>query len=107
MDSTPSLRNVPMIRNYSIEGRMCGLNDRLLSATYVLTGAYPEYSKANQNMWPAPTPAISFVDESCNTIDDGIFVVDESTTESQNSPTGRHMKGTQFGFADGHAEHWT
>jgi len=107
LDTTPAFRNLPMIRNYSIEGRMGGLNDPLVSTTYVLTAAYPEYSKVDQIMWPAPTQAINFVDESCNTIDDGFFAVDESTTEWQNSPTGRHMKGTQFGFADGHAEHWT
>jgi prepilin-type processing-associated H-X9-DG protein len=58
-------------------------------------------------MWPAPTQAINFVDESINTIDDGYFALDLSTSDWQNSPTTRHMRGTQFGFADGHAEHWT
>jgi prepilin-type N-terminal cleavage/methylation domain-containing protein/prepilin-type processing-associated H-X9-DG protein len=103
------LPRVVMIRNYSIEGRMGGANDpESPSGTSGILGtAYPEYSKLDQVMWPAPTQAINFVDESCNTIDDGFFAIQTSTTEWQNSPTGRHLKGTQFGFADGHAEHWT
>ncbi len=103
----PSLRNVVPIRNYSIEGRMGGAHDPSDDTTYVLTAEYPEYSKMDQVMWPAPSQAINFVDESCNTIDDGYFAMQTVTTMWQNSPTARHLKGTQFGFADGHAEHWT
>jgi prepilin-type N-terminal cleavage/methylation domain-containing protein/prepilin-type processing-associated H-X9-DG protein len=105
MDSGP-YRNIAPIRNYSIEGRMGGANDPGGDTTYILTTAYPEYSKMNDVVWPPPAAAINFVDESVNTIDDGYFAMQDGNTEWQNSPTGRHNGGTPFGFADGHAEFW-
>jgi prepilin-type N-terminal cleavage/methylation domain-containing protein/prepilin-type processing-associated H-X9-DG protein len=101
-------RNIPPIRNYSIEGRMGAAHDpdSANDTTYILTAAYPLYDKVTEVMWPSPTMAITFVDESVNTIDDGYFAIDESTTDWQNSPTGRHNRGAPFGFADGHAEFW-
>ncbi|HEY3857647.1 MAG TPA: prepilin-type N-terminal cleavage/methylation domain-containing protein [Verrucomicrobiae bacterium] len=102
------LRNVSPIRNYSIEGRM-GAGHPPATAddtTYILTAAFPLYDKVTEVMWPSPTMAITFVDESINTIDDGYFAVQAATTEWQNSPTGRHNRGAPFGFADGHAEFW-
>jgi prepilin-type N-terminal cleavage/methylation domain-containing protein/prepilin-type processing-associated H-X9-DG protein len=101
------LRNVTMVRNYSIEGRMGALHDPVTDTTYVLGTKYPLYSKMTDILRPAPTQAINFVDESVNTIDDGYFAVQTVETLWQNSPTVRHLKGTVFGFADGHAEHWT
>jgi prepilin-type processing-associated H-X9-DG protein len=103
---TGPLRSLPMIRNYSIEGRMGGANDPGGDTSYILTTAYPEYSKISDIVSPPPSLAINFVDESCNTIDDGYFAIDESTTDWQNSPTGRHNRAAPFGFADGHAEFW-
>ena len=101
------LRNVTMVRNYSIEGRMGAKNDPNTDTTYVLGAAYPLYSKMSDILRPAPTQAINFVDESVNTIDDGYFAMQTVQTEWQNSPTVRHLKGTVFGFADGHSEHWS
>jgi prepilin-type N-terminal cleavage/methylation domain-containing protein len=102
-----ALRNVTMVRNYSIEGRMGAKNDPNTDTTYVLGAEYPLYSKMADILRPAPTQAINFVDESVNTIDDGYFAVQTVQTEWQNSPTVRHLKGTVFGFADGHSEHWS
>jgi prepilin-type N-terminal cleavage/methylation domain-containing protein/prepilin-type processing-associated H-X9-DG protein len=99
--------NVILARNYSIEGRMGGANDPNDDTTWVLGATYPLYWKLDQVQYPAPSQAITFVDESINTIDDGYFATDFSATTWQNSPTVRHMRGTQFAFADGHAEHWS
>jgi prepilin-type N-terminal cleavage/methylation domain-containing protein/prepilin-type processing-associated H-X9-DG protein len=106
---TGGLRLVPPVRNYSLEGRMGGANDPNTSedTTWVLTAEYPLYWKMDQVLYPAPAQAINFVDESVNTIDDGYFAVNLTDGMWQNSPTARHLKGTQFGFADGHVEHWS
>jgi prepilin-type N-terminal cleavage/methylation domain-containing protein/prepilin-type processing-associated H-X9-DG protein len=48
--------------------------------------------------------AIVFVDESVNSVDDGLFVM--TLTQWQNTPTVRHNQGAVFSFADGHVEHW-
>jgi len=106
-DSTSGLKLVPPVRNYSIEGRMGGANDPGGSTSWVLGTEYAEYWKMDQVQYPAPTQAINFVDESVNTIDDGYFAVEIADGIWQNSPTARHQKGTQFGFADGHVEHWS
>jgi len=45
-----------------------------------------------------------FVDESQNSVDDGIFVLTQA--EWENSPTIRHKQGSAFSFADGHVERW-
>jgi prepilin-type N-terminal cleavage/methylation domain-containing protein/prepilin-type processing-associated H-X9-DG protein len=49
--------------------------------------------------------AIVFVDESQNSVDDGIFAM--TLTQWQNTPTVRHNKGAVFSFADGHTERWS
>ena len=56
---------------------------------------------------PGPVEAITFVDESIQTLDDGYFAVNANNlTTWQNSPTTRHVKAGVFGFVDGHAENW-
>ncbi len=85
---------------------MGGKNDPSDDTTGILTTAYPEYAKLDEIIRPAPSLAINFVDESANTIDDGYFAIDESTSDWQNSPTGRHNRAAPFGFAEGHSEFW-
>ena len=102
-----AITNLIVVPNYTLEGRMGGANDPSVNTDYVLGPDYPQYSKMDQVLWPAPSLAINFVDESINTIDDGFFAMDTQQSYWQNSPTVRHLKGTQFGFADGHAEHWS
>ena len=48
--------------------------------------------------------AIIFVDESVNSVDDGIFYM--TLMRWENTPTARHNKGIAFSFADGHVERW-
>ncbi len=57
---------------------------------------------------PGPSEAITFVDESIQTLDDGYFAVNanDRPTTWQNSPTTRHVKAGLFGFVDGHSEIW-
>ena len=106
--------NVRVVRNYSLEGRMGGANDSdaaqygVKSTEYVLGSAYPQYKKVTEILLPSPAEAMTFVDESINTVDDGYFAVNYvyEPTEWQNSPTVRHGKSGVFAFADAHAERW-
>ena len=75
--------------------------------TWVLGGTYPQYKKLSEVKNPGPSEAITFVDESIQTLDDGYFAVNANNlTTWQNSPTTRHVKAGLFGFADGHSEIW-
>lgn len=105
---------VRLVRNYSLEGRIGGANavDRgryglAYDTEWVLGAKYPQYNKMSQIKKPSPSEAITFVDESVETLDDGYFAVNaNSTTVWQNSPTVRHGNSGVFGFADGHGERW-
>jgi prepilin-type N-terminal cleavage/methylation domain-containing protein/prepilin-type processing-associated H-X9-DG protein len=96
----PGATGAKLVRNYSIEGRMGG------NLPDILGPQYPDYTKLNQIVSPAPVNAFVFVDESINCIDDGYFAMLSDTTQWQNLPTVRHSKGGTFSFADGHAERW-
>jgi len=106
--------NVPIVRNYSLEGRMGGANDlqagkyNVPSTQWVLGPTFPQYQKITEIMRPAPTQALTFLDESIETVDDGYFAVNYATepTSWQNSPTARHGNSGVFVFADGHSENW-
>jgi prepilin-type N-terminal cleavage/methylation domain-containing protein/prepilin-type processing-associated H-X9-DG protein len=93
-------------RNYSIDHRMGG------NVTWFYnTATIPNYTKVSQVLNPGPSSAIAFVDESINTIDDGLFYLgpasaNPATGTWQNSPTVRHGRGGAFSFVDGHAERW-
>jgi prepilin-type processing-associated H-X9-DG protein len=68
---------------------------------------YPQYKTLGSILRPPPSAAITLVDESVNTIDDGYFAVNSGSPNSwQNSPTVRHGQAGAFAFADGHAEQW-
>ncbi|MGO8677619.1 MAG: prepilin-type N-terminal cleavage/methylation domain-containing protein [Limisphaerales bacterium] len=107
--------NVPICRNYSLEGRMGGANDStanmygVSSTEWVLGTAYPQYQLSSDIVRPSPAEAMTFLDESIETIDDGYFAINGGSnipTEWQNSPTTRHGNSGVFAFADGHSELW-
>jgi prepilin-type N-terminal cleavage/methylation domain-containing protein/prepilin-type processing-associated H-X9-DG protein len=106
--------NVRVVRNYSLEGRMGGASDAdaaqygVQSTVWVLGAAYPQYKKMTDIHLPPPSEAMTFVDESIETVDDGYFAVNDTNhaTDWQNSPTVRHGKSGVLAFADGHSERW-
>ena len=107
--------NVRVVRNYSLEGRMGGASDAdaaryigLHSTEWVLGSTYPQYKKMTEIISPPPSEAMTFVDESMETVDDGYFAVNDTNhaTDWQNSPTVRHGKSGVFAFADGHSALW-
>jgi len=97
-----------VVRSYSINGRMGGNVNWIWNTTQ-----FPNLAKLSQMVSPSPAVAISFVDESINTIDDGYFALapaptggNMGTSQWENSPTVRHSQGGTFAFGDGHAERW-
>ena|ERR1022692_2324584 len=67
--------------------------------------AYPLFKKFSAINNPFPAAALVCVDESQNTIDDGMLCV--TWTSWQNSPTIRHSKGAAApSFVDGQVERW-
>ena len=107
------MRATRLVRNYSLEGRMGGANDLdarygVGSTQWVLGDKYLQYNKISQVRLPSPSEAISFVDESIETLDDGYFAVNATgeINQWQNSPTVRHGQSGTFGYADGHSERW-
>jgi len=104
-----------LVRNYSLEGRMGGASAGdaarygVGDTTWVLSAAYPQYKKMTEIARPAPAEAMTFLDESIETLDDGYFAVNYSDQKTawQNSPTVRHGKSGVFAFADGHSERWS
>jgi len=111
---TDLIPNQPICRNYSLEGRMGGANAQQatkydVSATdWVLGDTYLQYQKQGDMISPCPSEAMTFVDESINTVDDGYFAINYANEPSnwQNSPTVRHGQAGVFGFGDGHSELW-
>jgi len=97
-----------------LEGRMGGASDgdatryNVGSTQWVLGNNYPQYKKTSAILNPGPTEAMTFLDESIETLDDGYFAVNANDTPNdwQNSPTVRHGMSGVFAFADGHAELW-
>jgi len=94
----------------SINNRMGGANTAdasqygVMDSTICLGPAYPLFKKLSAINRPPPALALVCVDESQNTVDDGMFCL--QWTQWQNSPTVRHSKGATFSFADGHVERW-
>ena len=108
------MRTVKLVRNYSLEGRMGGPTDAdafkcgCVPTQLVLGNQYPQYSQMSDIKNPSLAEAMTFVDESIETIDDGYFAVNASGEIDgwQNSPTVRHGMSGVLAFADGHAERW-
>jgi prepilin-type processing-associated H-X9-DG protein len=105
---------VRLVRSYSLEGRMGGANAgdharyNVDDTTWVLSSTYPQYKKMTEIQLPSPAGAMTFLDESIETLDDGYFAVNyaDEKTGWQNSPTVRHGQSGVLSFADGHAERW-
>ncbi len=121
MPGTPAPAGVAasrLVRAFSMSSRMNGGDGTETSSGGAVAnvagamGPYKMFKKLSQVRGPGPSDALVFMDESLNTLDDGIFFI--SVTASlpaggvswQNAPTARHSKGATLSFADGHAEHW-
>jgi hypothetical protein len=98
LETSSAAPSVRVVRNYSLEGRMGGASDAdaakygVRSTEWVLGPAYPQYRKVTEIQLPVPSEAMTFVDESIETLDDGYFAVNYANepTDWQNSPTVRH-----------------
>ena len=106
----PYMSTVQLVRHYSLQGRMGGGDGQNGSSdtSGVLGPNLPQYKKLSEIKNPPPSDAMTFLDESLLTLDDGYFAVNATDlTTWQNSPTTRHGKSGIFAFADGHAERWS
>jgi prepilin-type N-terminal cleavage/methylation domain-containing protein/prepilin-type processing-associated H-X9-DG protein len=98
------------VRTVSMQERMGGADpaesaqNSVYDLAFALGSDYPMFKKSSQISKPAPASAIVFVDESQNSVDDGIFAM--TLTQWMNAPGTRHAKGCTFSFADGHVEKW-
>jgi prepilin-type processing-associated H-X9-DG protein len=65
-------------------------------------------NKLSAIVHPAPAKAFVFIDERCDSINDGFFVVEMDFTNAMttvgNIPANYHNGGGAISFADGHAE---
>ena len=108
------MQNVQLARHCSLEGRMGGADDidasrfGVTSTAWVLGAKYPQYKKLSEVQSPSPAEALTFIDESIETLDDGYFAVNATDRIDlwENSPTVRHGRACVLAFADGHAERW-
>jgi prepilin-type N-terminal cleavage/methylation domain-containing protein/prepilin-type processing-associated H-X9-DG protein len=100
-----------LVRSVSMNGRMGEATAGDISVlgpledTSVFFGTdYPPITKFSEIKSPSPVEALVFIDESLNTVDDGLFALQlTNATVWQNSPTARHSHGATLSFADGHA----
>jgi len=105
------LNGVSLCRTVSLNGRMGGADAAdaaaygVFDTSWVLGPNFPTFKKTGQILRPAPSAALTFLDESLNTVDDGYFAV-QLGMFWQNSPTVRHSFGATLSFADGHSERW-
>lgn len=98
------------VRTVSMQERMGGADttesaqNNVYDLSFAFGSSYPMLKKSSAISSPAPANAIVFVDESQNSVDDGIFAM--TMTQWMNAPGTRHNKGCTFSFADGHVEKW-
>ena len=111
--------NVPKVRSYSLSGQMGGTDNpqgKPWDGQLLMLGnpGYPPKMKFAQITKPPPARALTFVEESELSIDDGFyFIWLPKINGTPNDMWGnlpalrRHgNNGTCFSFADGHAEIW-
>ena len=109
--------NITPVRTVSLNGRMGAAaggdssSAGPLNTTAISVGVsgYDGFKKQSSIRGPSPSDALTFIDESINTIDDGIFytrVIAAYMNIWVNSPSVRHGQSTGMSFADGHSERW-
>jgi prepilin-type N-terminal cleavage/methylation domain-containing protein/prepilin-type processing-associated H-X9-DG protein len=103
LNQMPKGVNASPVRTVSLNARMGG--EKAISQDVL---GYPPFIKNGDINQPGPSSALTFLDESINTIDDGLFAVNmkDRPTTWQNSPTIRHGNASTMSFADGHSESW-
>jgi len=110
----PTPAGVIPLRTVSLNARMGGATAGATSTngtvnTSTVSGAYPVITKATAISKPGPANALTFMDESILSLDDGIYflkVQAGQTTWNDNAPAARHGSAAAMSFADGHAEIW-
>jgi prepilin-type N-terminal cleavage/methylation domain-containing protein len=105
-----SLGGAPVVRSYSMNswmaGRSCG--DPGGASTFVTpdqddTLTYTLFRKENQVA--APSQMWTLIDESGDSINDSLFIVDMSDDNRiPDCPSNRHGKSYEIGFSDGHMD---
>jgi prepilin-type N-terminal cleavage/methylation domain-containing protein/prepilin-type processing-associated H-X9-DG protein len=109
---SPAGALITPVRTVSLNERMGGgLSTDTSSGGTIFApsdGGYPtKFRKLSSVQNPSPVEALTFIDESLKTIDDGLFFLPVNQRASwQNSPTVRHSKSATLAFADGHSERW-
>jgi len=93
-------------RSYSVEGWL-GANFNfgggwIWPIIPSLTG-YVYKTRATLIIQPGPSDVFCFIDDNEGTIDDGIFVIGQSSW--YDCPADRHNRGANLSFLDGHVEH--
>jgi prepilin-type N-terminal cleavage/methylation domain-containing protein/prepilin-type processing-associated H-X9-DG protein len=98
------------VRTVSLSERMGGASGGEVSSAgtvYVPNPGYPKIRRIGEITKPSPVDALTFIDESINTIDDGLFYEDLTKLQTWgNAPTARHSRGAVLAFGDGHSERW-
>ena len=96
---------VPRTRSYSLDYYLNGSIDPAYSPYLPSDAAATVVVKYSGLSHPAL--AFAFLDENANTIEDGMYLLFRSPDETwQNAPSGRHNRGLDLSFTDGHCEYW-
>ena len=107
--STAGLAILP-VRTVGLNARMGGAvagNTSVLGSIYQLSGFFPMLIKTSSIQNPGPVNALTFIDQSLNSVNDGIFMLECNQLATwRDMPAARHGQGASLAFADGHAEHW-
>ena len=107
---SPVGASIVPLRTVALNARMGGAvpgNTSVLGSIYQLSTFFPMITKTSGILNPVPVNALTFIDESLKSIDDGIYMLDCNQQATwRDTPTVRHGQGASLAFADGHAEHW-
>jgi prepilin-type N-terminal cleavage/methylation domain-containing protein/prepilin-type processing-associated H-X9-DG protein len=91
-----------LVRTVSLNARMGG--QRNIAQDQL---GYAPFIKTSDITKPSPSAALTFLDESVESIDDGLFAVNRNNRSIwQNAPAVRHGGNSTMAFADGHSESW-
>jgi len=108
----PSLAGAGIVpvRTVGLNARMGGAvagNSSVLGSIYQLSTFFPMNTKTSSIQNPGPVNALTFIDQSLNSVNDGIFMLEcHQQVTWRDTSTVRHGQGASLAFADGHAEHW-